>query len=122
MCLDVAYKKRPPKTGVGWKIFTRVDYTYSFKYRQLNGTFLVPTDVWLTAENKNIHATYGLREYPSGFHIYLDKPDGIVVVRVKYRNGHTYGRQDGLRIVVASEMFVPAQKKKSTTVRKVKNR
>lgn len=86
-----------------------------FAYYMHDGSRIVKRGRWLTASETLLPA-----HYKSGFHIYTKKPKlhsidkyGIIV-RVRYRGGHTRGLQSaqfpvtsGGNVVVARQIYVP---------------
>lgn len=74
----------------------------------------VKRGVWVKADNVG---EFIYRGYPAGFHGHVRKEDAKewlhdVVLRVRYRGGHTQGIQDGAKVIVADEIFIPAAKGK----------
>lgn len=113
MCLDnitETYKK--PKSGTGWKLFEKYKPgIVLFEWQSHNGKREVPTDTWLESSNNLIrHPDKDAVKYPSGFHIYMERPPyspGYTRRKVRFRGGHTVGMQDGHEVMVARKLFVP---------------
>lgn len=68
MCLDTISKRKPAKTGFGWKVFIR----------HANPDFVVssciykryPVGAWLEAEKVEVSTEFGSATYITGFHIF----------------------------------------------------
>lgn len=110
MCLENVTRRPTPTTLIesGWKEFNGRSIL-QFKSVQLRGSYDVPLDQWITAEEKKVSS------YTSGFHVYSDerqlRRNGSVESqyrRVYFRNAHTVGIQDNKTISVAKEMYVPS--------------
>lgn len=123
MCLYEIKEQHLNLEGVGYKVMRmRPDGTVR---PAIMSKFHTPRRRWLNADGHFIHAIKG--KYPAGFHIYTQKSYALkvcgcfsVVVRVKYRKGHTIGYQSSdyhgpyatrlknlrSRTVVADEMLI----------------
>ena len=125
MCLDTVIRKlkRPSRGKVqeGWKTFDFITgkkgvKDLQFEFFPLEGKYKVPIGKWLKATVNTVtycvdKSSGGYSTYASGFHIYTEKPAKIGrAVKVKYRGAQVFGRQDGLKVVVAREMYVPRKK------------
>lgn len=120
MCLDsVTEQFDKPTTLIqsGWKRFNGSGRNLLFEAYQYGGTKDVPLDKWIKAEGTNI-AGRG-QDYKAGFHVFEDetefgKAGGRYYAgkadkrRVYYRKVHTRGRQEGLSVVLATEIYVPS--------------
>jgi hypothetical protein len=116
MCLDRIISRPEATTLVedGWKKFSK-KWTNSkvlqFENMQLKDLKEVPLDKWVSAEIKPVTTTLGAEKYDTGFHIYemqKEASDAGATRRVYYRKVHTIGVQDGKRVVIADEMYVPS--------------
>lgn len=121
MCLDTIAKTELDESGFGWKVFNidchghiygHIFDSYTRKLRNR----------WLVAKRQNLESDLGL-SYTSGFHIFLEKEGAVLwlegsiasanaeIMKVKYRKGHTTGRQQGIfllhgDVIVADEMLI----------------
>ncbi len=115
MCLNTIIETGLNKSGFGWKVFTRKPkgglYSQAF-----SKSVLRPRNRWLKANRTIIHLWQGW--YFSGFHIFLyesaAKKWGCTknVVKVKYRKGHTLGKQEGIVIVADEMLILPKERSK----------
>lgn len=126
MCL-YHIEGKPKKTkGKGWKIFEYTGYKSIYKGARTKKT----TNAWINERDfredslVTLGAMMSFKKYPPGFHIYAHKKDAIDVYRylgrvwhipiklkqVKYRKAHTWGFEDGKKVIVADEMFIPEDK------------
>jgi hypothetical protein len=118
MCLEtVSDKIDKPTTLIqsGWKTFTGTQTQLRFENMPFKGSRDVPLDKWITAEATVEKISTGAvirgRDYKPGFHIYEDEQEvksKTYKRRVYYRKVHTRGKQDGLTVIVALEMYVPS--------------
>ena len=106
MCLSSIQERDLNLEGEGWKVFEWDSDFFGF----------VEKGKWLKARKEKIGG-YG-PEYMSGFHIFtsyyyarkfriLGNADEWPIRKVKYRKGRILGRQEGCKVVVADEMYVP---------------
>jgi len=105
MCLITVLKRKPKKTGIGWKVFCVVNGRLCGEWRSLSR--VRPKDKWLKEKayrdsNLVTGQLGGETRYPLGWHVFKNKKDaelwnnGIFtrgVYRVKYRGAHTQGTQ-----------------------------
>ena len=119
MCLSSKVRKLPKakyltRAGVGWK-YLRISgevASTGFVSHQL------PVNTWVKDPNTSDYAI-GL-PYPSGFHIYKEKPPYVPhymhplakLHKVLYRHVIVEGRQDRRPCVVAREIFIPVGRPK----------
>jgi len=123
MCLDTISRKKPPKTGKGWKRFdVRNDKLHSFwqgPYSIL-GRDALPISTWIKKHNheNEVISTSKSGPYLSGFHIWKEKPSlrykDLSILPVRYRKGHTQGMDGDIRTIVADEIFIPKPKRRKT--------
>lgn len=124
MCLNTITETGLNKSGYGWKVFMvrngklYGDIFFTNKPKRLNR--------WLKAIRVRIKVF--LNEYPSGFHIFIEKNtalswqrgtvgDNNVIRRVKYRKAHTTGTQSGScflggNTIVADEILICPSRKR----------
>jgi hypothetical protein len=118
MCLDFldshakSYTTKKGKHLVGYKLFDTYNHHLIFRY--IFGR--VQTNKWIKDKKteKIKIPRYGVT-YPTGFHIYLTNPvilHSATARIVYYKKPVEYGRQDGIPVVVARELFVPSHHKK----------
>lgn len=79
--------------------------------------------IWLRARNCDVWLGIAAK-YTAGFHAFTSRTaatewgswsnDMPTVLRVKLRGVHTVGTQDGHRVLVADEMWIPPAKKAGT--------
>lgn len=112
MCLDSITKTGLVKSGYGWKLFNeRNGSLYSLIYDDKS----LPRNRWLKAKRRVVEIS-DYAEYTAGFHIFTNKKATRdwtgVIYKVKYRKGHTLGKQYGDNVMVADEMLIlPLQRK-----------
>ena len=131
MCLDTITKENLNKSGVGYKVFT-------LRGGGLYGQMFAPgrqrkINRWENEKkfrSRRSESTYGKSHYPYGFHIFKSWRDatqwvglcgsyaGDIVIKVKYRKGHTLGhslgKQEKFNTIVAKKMLIlPNQLKES---------
>ncbi len=122
MCLDKITKKHDkPISGRGWKVFDtyrglKSEY-FSCDKSFKKGVYMDEKD-YRSDGCKNYKYIYALGRirYKYGWHILTKRPKsdkGYKVVRVRYRGGHTEGR-DGTyftnKTIVATEMMIGGRK------------
>lgn len=131
MCLTIVHsegKGTGTKVRVGYKIFrwnAQLAKSLRFEYGKLNMSNCVPQRRWITSEPCRLPARAVdfrvNKSYPSGFHIYKDKPSVAYlgynkslrrVVRVQYKGVLATGTQFGNEVIVAKHMKVPQQRRK----------
>lgn len=116
MCLTKIHKRKPPASGVGWKLFQlnpRTGMVHDwFRLRARE------PGVWYQAKGPTlIGYKYDVGMYPVGFHIFLTKPElptgsrDEIALRVRWRRGETAGldttvHRKRIRTVVAKEMKI----------------
>lgn len=116
MCLDAVneiYDHPSPVVTDGWKEIDARKPRFQFN---VNGTKDIPFDRWLTATNE--HAKSGIKAddgqtYEPGFHIYADEKElkrKNSCQRVFVRGITCLGKQDGMTVVIAREMYLPSDK------------
>jgi hypothetical protein len=114
MCLSIVKDKFGKPSSLiqsGWKDFGGAGTSLTFASFQFKGSRDVPLDKWLTAEGGKVK---GGADYLAGFHVYEDEVELKKankmprLTHVYYRHVHTRGEQDGLKIVVARELYVPS--------------
>ena len=118
MCLDTVTKTNLNESGVGWKVFEVDDGKVC---GEIFGSYdKRPTNRWLHEMNFRDSIMAGLfrkKGYPYGFHIFkhpqtakrwADRHTGgeFIYIKVKYRRGHTLGRQYKGNVIVAKEMLI----------------
>lgn len=119
MCLESGHYRitETPLVQSGWKQFNGSSSKPEFDAYQFGNHKTVPLNQWIRAEEKSV-ATESSTVYTSGFHIIEDEKDvnedrgnyykKEKLRRVYYRFAHTRGKQDNFSVVVAREMYVPA--------------
>lgn len=116
MCLTkiaTAYDKPSELIECGWKEFYGSAVSL-LRFCNFGGD--VPMDKWITASEIKTPPTGGIKAsdgkmYKSGFHIYSDETQikkNRDYRRVYYRRVTCAGEQDGMRCVIAQEMYVPS--------------
>lgn len=133
MCMDRLYKTvKVPSSGIGWKVFGTTE-NGSLEFAVQNDNSL-KRGVWMKADTSFRVGTlpWNPCTYMSGFHVYLERPQKLMVfqystnrvIKVKFRGGRHVGMQNGIRVVVADELFVPKNKtvSKSKTAKKGKSK
>jgi len=134
MCLNTIIERSSTikETGKGWKVFSKSFYGYSSIY-QGNNQYL-PNRQWIhelgyrSANARHLHSELNGKyhahlhselngKYPFGWHIYVSKKAAEhrctkdhVAVRVRYRRARTRGRQGGVLVIVAKEMFIEGER------------
>jgi len=127
MCLEMVYKKTPPKTGYFYKVFESLGTNLKFPFECQNAR----RGEWLESGGGNIYSDHWNDKYgwwipyPRGFHgmttlrgakkfikEYWAKgnTENLVILRVRYSGGHTAGRQSG-NCIVASKIYIPKNAK-----------
>src|SRR5271170_1421752 len=87
----------------GWKEFNGTPPKMT--HQNFGGT--VKLDEWLTATGGKVTASDG-KDYQAGFHVYSDDRDTKYRFRrVYFRRVTVFGEQDGMKCVIAEEMYVP---------------
>ncbi len=94
------------KSGVGWKMFDRVDgkYVFSWIVYQSNKNEKLKLPVGILIDEKDFRPTYARskklgdsnNKYNYGWHIFEEKIDlcsNDICMRVEYKGAHTLGRQ-----------------------------
>ena len=123
MCLTyLTTSKKIESEGNGYKIFFKTTRG-NLKSSYFHKATILPTEKWINEKDfrippykdkEEITASSGY-SYPMGFHIYKNIKRAInhsysqfrgVVVPVKFRKAHTRGKQCGLNVVVAKEIFI----------------
>ena len=122
MCLDTVTKIKLDKSGVGWKV-------YELHKGKLCGDMFSSglagkvihrkVNKWLSEKDfRDKIAEIGSLIYPYGFHIFTSKLGAkvwirqggrtldCVIIKVKYRKGHTLGKQRRHKTIVAKEMLI----------------
>lgn len=110
MCLDTISKRKPAKTGFGYKVLGRIGKRLMSPIRggksyQL-GRWHKADSVWVPS--------YGHNGYMSGFHICKTKRyaqawaggPNSAVYKVEYRGASVIGWQEGELVIVAPEMRI----------------
>jgi hypothetical protein len=123
MCLD-SFKTRNNTcdVGYGWKIFNeRKNRQIRFRYRKHEGNFIVPINKWLKIKSKSYIDSWG-GKYHTGFHIYTDYNEAkkifsfisfdknCIIRKVAFKGVYAIGRDSGVKVIVAREMFVLPKK------------
>lgn len=132
MCLSyITQKIEPPSTEItnAWKVFESVGGTLYYQYyANIHGRVIL--NEWQQAHEVALMTQFAgpdqppiQHPYQSGFHCFIDEVEAkrwteekmpnhgrLVAVPVKIRGIHTAGMQQGYRVVVAKEMFVPGYK------------
>ncbi len=115
MCLDTVTKTNLDESGVGWKVFVMRegklcgDVFYAHYSR--------PVNKWLKASAFTIKkCKFKTEGYPLDFHIFKSKEGAQSwaragkpmdrIMKVKYRKGHTRGKQLDYDTIVAKEMLI----------------
>lgn len=112
MCLESVKETIKPNTLIqsGWKQFNGTRDKPTFEAYSFKGSSAVPLDKWITAETKDVWSNTSTK-YAAGFHIFEDEKElnnKSNKRRVYYRNVHTRGRDRSVTVVIAREMYVPA--------------
>lgn len=97
----------------GWKSIDAKKPRFQFK---VSGSTDIPFDQWITATNE--HAKNGVKAddgnvYEPGFHAYAEEKElkgKPGYQRIFLRNITCLGVQDGLKVIVAREMYLPSDK------------
>lgn len=110
MCLDTVTKTGLDKSGFGWKVFKVVEGKIFSDIFDIFCLHPMRPGKWHRAKRIKLHS------YTTGFHIYTNKKGARhwygPIRKVKYRKGHTLGKQDGDNIIVADEMMIlPLERK-----------
>lgn len=135
MCLNIVSDRKianPRKVRYGWKVFNHVvgpegKRALNFECNPLRDQWRVPKGRWITSSLRILqsdphpqsvmHPSFSI-PYSAGFHIFTTKKDamrwapngGLVgkkILRIRYRNIVDSGYQNGLRIHIARQLFVP---------------
>lgn len=121
MCLDTITRKAQEKReskGFGWKVYAYDDFSDTSGFIWMKGS-RIPKGRWHKADETKIYLSVNSNDnYTSGFHIftrlkdaakkvrtYFRRGDGVVV-KVQYKEGHTYGRQWNSDVVVARKIKI----------------
>ena len=114
MCLEKVLRKEPPKTGKFWKYFCTNTPGILLGILDHPGGFR--RGVWLKAFVP-FRVEFLPYPYRIGFHGYPRKPRKspwvrpTILIQCRYRGGHTIGKQHGLTVIVADEIFIPLPRK-----------
>lgn len=127
MCLTEVTKITNRKRK-GWKVFCSGSMGIrSLHYAKASGFHTIPQDVWIRDRHagKGIFTQFAFPNYPTGFHVYLDKKhaekvadlhSNRVVKRIRFRKVVAQGLQRYGPImaptIVAEEMYVESGKEK----------
>jgi len=112
MCLSKIYETYESPSSLiqdGMKEFTGYEPNLEFQNMNLRGAREVPLDTWIKAEVQSIKAGDS-KYYETGFHVYEDDPKkkhGSKFRRVYVRFITCRGEQDGKKVLIAREMYVP---------------
>jgi len=126
MCLSDITEDGLDREGIGYKVISKG--LSSPNTMMTSDQFVdLQADVWNKAKipNWNLYARrmrggqYESTAYKCGFHIWLSRAgaknwcgsplSGDRIVRVRYRKGHTVGRQYKYMVIVADEMYVSSK-------------
>jgi hypothetical protein len=118
MCLDSIdniNEKPDPTIGWGYKVFSRSASGGPELYGHLYGTNIIrPLDKWLLAKTGRRIRAVEPRSYRAGWHVFATieaaKTWGDPVL-VAFRGVTSVGRQDGYKVYVANEIFIPSKQK-----------
>lgn len=135
MCLEIITTPKKLKSeGTAHKVFRKTTsgnlyFQYSFTGKQVS----LPTGKWInekdyrSRDNKQIEkigagrivATHPRLFYPKGFHAFLNKEKAKdyvrhyfyrdVLIPIKFRKACAKGKQRGINVIVAKEIFIPKQ-------------
>lgn len=124
MCLDTVTKTGLNKSGYGWKVFSERNGKLYGESQQIRT--VRPRNRWLKAIQRRLFAYDYRIPYTSGFHVILERDKHWkrygLLVKVKYRKGHTLGTQIDSNVIVADEMLIlPLQKKGKAQCKKKNN-
>jgi hypothetical protein len=112
MCLTTVDEQYDPPSSFiigGEKYFSGPNSAPAFQQYKLNGSSVVPLDEWLKADTTNkIRANDG-KNYEAGFHVWLDENKKHSGRRVFVRYVTARGKQDGEKLMIAREMYVPSE-------------
>jgi hypothetical protein len=108
MCLEkITQGPNPEEQGEGWKVFELYNGTlrnHCFLYDPVDDKVIKHeylTDTWIADNRRYLIPIDVLTSYPTGFHVFLNKPDaeaycnlyGGKIHKVKYRNVTAKGTQ-----------------------------
>jgi hypothetical protein len=112
MCLDSVYGRVLPDKGYGWKVFER---KHNHKLVTQIMCSELPIGKWVKDTNSFpirygfFNGTYFHDTYPCGFHFYAESEYSSATKyrrKVKYRNPVVMGKQHGLDVIVAKEIYI----------------
>ena len=123
MCLDIiTTPKKLKPNGTGYKMFHKKNNgDLYFSYRFIGKQVPLPIRKWMNEKDYRKKHNKGKEKiwvrnhesYPMGFHIYLNKKfaeeimwGSDVLIPVKFRKAHTKGKQIGINVIVAKEIFI----------------
>ena len=137
MCLEIITTPKKLKSdGTAYKLFQKAPrgnlyFQYSFTGKRVP----LPTGKWLNEKDYRSHDNKKIetisagrlvdlnrtRQYPKGFHAFLNKELAKdykrnylhrgVLIPVKFRKACAKGKQRGINVIVAKEIFIPKEKK-----------
>lgn len=125
MCLTQIYKRKPKKSGFGYKVFRKVNGKLLPAFR---GEGEIPTEEWINADDYYPYKSLGKKAIPAeeggkyspGWHVYKKLRDAKrmywasinVIRKVSYRGAHTWGRECGYCVIVAGEIYIHQKERK----------
>ena len=124
MCLEKITAKNRNLSGQGWKVFLQDRDAIRSPIYTAGDAY--PLARWIRDESTSYTGVMGGPTYLNGFHIFKRKKDAydflrrlntmwhavgygwahLIIKKVKYHKAHTYGEIDGVKVVVAKEMYI----------------
>ena len=127
MCLDIVTTPKNLKSdGIGYKMLYKSRRGKLYFPYFMEKEVPLPVDKWINEKDYRLKR-YKRKEtisadggcYQMGFHVYRNKGqaekrtcfESDIIVRVKFRQAHTRGKQGGLNVIVAKEIFIQSEVK-----------